>query len=84
MGGEYGRLKGAGAEEAVPFPVAVHRRSCPPTKATGRWLSSNRVWAQVPNGRQLRRLLRARRDRPRDRRVAEQLDELAPPHSITL
>src|SRR5258708_7888856 len=28
-------------------------------------------------------LLRARRERPRDRRAAEQRDELAPPHSIT-
>ena len=29
------------------------------------------------------RLLRARRERPRGRRAAEQRDELAPPHSIT-
>ena len=35
--------------------------------------------AQKPDGRQLRRLLRARRERPRDR-AAEQRDELAPPH----
>src|SRR5947208_3442132 len=28
-------------------------------------------------------LLRARRERPRDRRAAEQRDELSPPHSIT-
>jgi hypothetical protein len=30
-----------------------------------------------------RRLLRARRERPRSRRAAEQRDERAPPHSIT-
>ena len=30
-----------------------------------------------------RRLLRARRERPRGRRAAEQGDELAPSHSIT-
>ena len=30
-----------------------------------------------------RRLLRARRERPRCRRATEQRDELAPPHSIT-
>ena len=29
------------------------------------------------------RLLRARGERPRDRRAAEKRDELAPPHSIT-
>src|SRR5262249_37135327 len=32
------------------------------TKGTGRWLSRNRVWGQIPNGRQLRRLLRAHWD----------------------
>src|SRR5262249_54283332 len=36
-----------------------------------------------PDGRQLARLLRARRDRPRCRHTAEQRDELAAPHSIT-
>src|SRR2546430_16742347 len=39
--------------------------------------------AQPGHGRQLRALLRARRERPRDRRAAEQRDELAPLHSIT-
>src|SRR5258708_20420242 len=39
---------------------------------------------QVPDGWQLRGLLSARRERPYDRRAAEQCDELAPPdHSIT-
>src|SRR5215471_11256938 len=40
---------------------------------------SRHWWAQEPNGRQLRRLLRARRERPRDR-AAEQCDELTPLH----
>src|SRR5262249_1774314 len=39
--------------------------------------------AQESNGGPLRRLLRARRERPRRRRAAKQRDELAPPHSIT-
>src|SRR5438132_6046348 len=38
--------------------------------------------AEEPDHRH-RRLLRARRERPRSRRAAEQCDELAPPHSIT-
>src|SRR5262249_37606994 len=38
---------------------------------------------QVPDGRQLPRLLRARRERPRGSRAAEQRDELAASHSIT-
>src|SRR5262249_30073797 len=38
---------------------------------------------QKPDGRQLSRLLRARRERPRDSRAAEKRDELAPLHSIT-
>src|SRR5262245_7562161 len=38
--------------------------------------------AEEPDHRQ-RRLLRARRDRPRDRRAAEQRDERPPSHSIT-
>jgi ATP-dependent DNA ligase len=48
------------------------RRAGASTKATGRWLSSNCVWGQIPNGRH-RRLLRVRRERPRNRR-AEQRD----------
>ena len=42
-----------------------------------------RADAKEPDGRPLRRLLRARRERPRRRRAAEQRDELAPFHSIT-
>src|SRR5262249_38828886 len=42
-------------------------------------LNRSRHWAQEPNGRQLRCLLRARRERPRDR-AAEQCDELTPLH----
>src|SRR5262249_19183357 len=38
---------------------------------------------QKPDGRQLSRLLRARRERPRDSRAAEQRDERAALHSIT-
>ena len=45
-------------------------------------LARRRARAQESDGRQLRRLLRARRERPR-RRAAEQRDELAPLHSIT-
>ena len=39
-----------------------------------------RASAEESDGRQLRRLLRPRRQRPRRRRAAEQRDELAPPH----
>jgi hypothetical protein len=38
---------------------------------------------QIPNGWQLRRLLRACRKRPRGSGAAKQRDELATPHSIT-
>src|SRR5262249_57916731 len=47
-----------------------------------RALRRRRGRAQEPNGRQLSRLLRARRERPR-RSAAEQRDERAPSHSIT-
>ena len=40
-------------------------------------LGCRRARAQEPDGRQLRRLLRPRRERPRGRRAAEQRDELA-------
>src|SRR6516225_5403751 len=39
--------------------------------------------AREPNGRQLRRLLCARRERPRDRAAKQRRDEVAPLHSIT-
>src|SRR5262245_57893935 len=61
------------AEFAQPLhkggdPLALDRRSC---------------GTQVTDGRHFRRLLRARRERPRGR-AAEQRDEVAPPHhSIT-
>src|SRR5262249_59786326 len=49
----------------------------------GPWTADRRRGrAPEPDGRQLARLLRARRERPR-RRTAEQRDELAPLHSIT-
>ena len=38
--------------------------------------------AQEPDGRQLRRLLRTRRERPCSRRAAEERDELPSPHGI--
>ena len=41
-------------------------------------LGRRRGRAQEPDGRQLRRLLRARGERPRRRRAAEKRDELAP------
>src|SRR5262249_17938111 len=43
----------------------------------------SRAGTEEPDGRQLRRLLRARRERPRGCRAADQRDELAPRHSIT-
>src|SRR5262249_32442203 len=46
-------------------------------------LSRRRGRAQVPDDRQLRRLLRARAERPRSCRAAEHRDERAPLHSIT-
>src|SRR5262249_11663198 len=42
-----------------------------------------RARSKEPNDRHLRWLLRARRERPRSRRAAEQRDELAALHSIT-
>src|SRR5262249_21587583 len=42
-------------------------------------LNRSRRWAQEPDSRQLRHLLRARREWPRHR-AAEQCDELAPSH----
>src|SRR5262249_22624866 len=46
-------------------------------------LGCPRARAQISDGRQLARLLRPRRERPRCCRAAEQRDELAPLHSIT-
>src|SRR5262249_45477651 len=45
-------------------------------------LGCRRARAHEPDGRQLARLLRAHRERPR-RRAAQQRDELEPFHSIT-
>src|SRR5262249_19623611 len=44
----------------------------------------HRYRAQEPDGGQLARLLRTRAERPRDRRAAEQRDELATGHSVSL
>ena len=75
---------------AQRYSIATVRPSIQPssrsrcTKAATHWLQARRRGrAQEPDGRQLRRLLRARRERPRRRRAAEQRDELAPLHSIT-
>ena len=75
---------------AQRYSIATVRPSIQPssrsrcTKAAVHWLwVGRRARAQEPDGRQLRRLLRARRERPRRRRAAEQRDELAPSHSIT-
>ena len=60
--------------DPAEFAQPLHKSGDP-------WARSRRRGrAQEPDGRQLRRLLRARRERPRRRRAAEQRDELAPPH----
>src|SRR5262249_18025887 len=57
---------------------SLHKRG-DPFAARGK-----RALPQETDGRQLARLLRVRRERPRRRRAAEQRDEVAPPdHSIT-
>ena len=58
---------------------ASRRTECGRPVGSGR----SRAPAQEPDHRQLARLLRARRERPRGRRAAEQRDERAPFHSIT-
>ena len=65
------------ALDPAEFAQPLHKSGGPlaPGRRRGR--------AQEPDGRQLCRLLRARRERPRRRRAAEQRDELAPSHSIT-
>src|SRR5262245_3756356 len=55
---------------------AVAERSCPARGSNGRRGVKER-------DHRPRRLLRARRERPRGCRAAEQRDELAAPHSIT-
>src|SRR5262245_57279653 len=60
------------------FVEPLHKSSGP--RCPGR----RRRRPQIADGRQLARLLRPRRERPRRRRAAEQRDELAPRyHSIT-
>ena len=63
------------ALDPAEFAQPLHKSGSP--LAPGR----RRARAQEPDSRQLRRLLRARRERPRGRRAAEQADELAPPHA---
>ena len=66
------------ALDPAEFAQPLHKSGDP-------WaLGRRRGRAQEPDGRQLARLLRARRERPRRRRAAEQGDELAAlHHSIT-
>src|SRR5215831_19149840 len=61
------------ALDPAEFTQALHKSGDPLPSSSGRWT------AQKRDGRQLSRLLRARRERPRSRRAAEQRDELAPP-----
>src|SRR5262249_46460582 len=59
------------------FMQLLHKRGHPLS------LKQRRARAQEPNGRQLCRLLRARRERPHSRRAAENRDERTSVHSIT-
>src|SRR5207244_659965 len=65
--------------DPAEFAQPLHKGS----KTT--WPCPERTLRQVPDGRQLPRLPRARRERPearRRRRAAEKGDELAPSHAI--
>src|SRR5262249_26091486 len=53
------------------------------TECSRHWLVSGRRLGVEKSDHRHRRLLRARRERPRDGRAAEQRDELAALHSIT-
>src|SRR5205807_594314 len=88
LGGDFGEALAASLRPAIldrdiatfdPAKVAqpLHKSSGPLASARPRGR------AQEPDGGQLSRLLRARRERPSSRRAAEQRDELAPIHSIT-
>src|SRR5262249_29726575 len=59
------------------FVQSLHKGGGPGTP------SRRRGYAQEPNGWQLARWLRRRRERPRGRRAAEKRDEVAAPHSST-
>src|SRR5262249_52323625 len=63
--------------DPAEFAQPLHKSGDP--MAVGR----RRAGAQETDSRQLSRLLRPRRERPRRRRAAEQRDELATFHSIT-
>jgi hypothetical protein len=58
--------------DPAEFAQSLHKGADPTA------VERRRVRAQEPDGRQLRRLLRPRRKRPRRHRTAEQRDELAP------
>ena len=75
---------------AQRYSMATFRPSTKPASSSRPRLSPATNDAEVSRERAVkksnhrhRRLLRARRERPRDRRAAEQRDELAPFHSIT-
>src|SRR6516164_3452560 len=65
----------------APFGIAVFAHSSPKRTQPG-CEHVARASIEEPDHRH-RWLLRARSERPRGRRAAEQRDELAPPHSIT-
>src|SRR5947208_11353891 len=50
-------------------------------KGVSPWTPARSIRAQEPDGRPLVRLLRARRERPRNGRAAQECDEVAPPHA---
>src|SRR5262249_38296191 len=62
--------------DPAEFTQSLHESDSP-------WTPGRSIRAQEPDGRQLRRLLCARRDWPRGRRTAEQRDELAALHSMS-
>jgi hypothetical protein len=64
------------ALDPTEFAQPLHKGGGPVSPGRGR------ADAEEPDSRQVPRLLRARRERPRGC-TAEQRDELAPPHSIT-
>src|SRR5262249_1479194 len=63
--------------DPAEFPQSLYKCGCPCA------LSFRRAADEVADGRQLARLLRARRERPGSGSAAEKRDEIAPLHSIT-
>src|SRR5262245_59772724 len=67
-------------DEVTTFDVADSTHSLAENDHVRIWRGGRR---QIANTRRLDGLLRARRERPRNCRSADERDELAPPHSIT-